>query len=67
MVHELSFSDIDDCLVAALMNTDLCENDENTQCVNLDGSYECICAPGFDRENGTCQRELVLTHYRYKA
>lgn len=62
MVHDLSFSDIDDCLVAALMNTDLCENDENTQCVNLDGSYKCICAPGFDRENGTCQRELVLTH-----
>ena len=50
----LSLSDIDDCLAAALMNSDLCENDTNTQCVNLDGSYECVCAFGFERVNGTC-------------
>ena len=41
------------------MSTDLCQDDENSQCVNLVGSYECVCAPGYERVNGTCQCELI--------
>ena len=57
-IINFSLSDIDDCLAAALMNTDLCESDANTQCVNLDGSYDCTCAFGFERVNGTCLCKL---------
>ena len=59
LIYNLSLSDIDECLVAALSSTDLCISDTNSLCVNKDGSYECICAPGFERENGTCQCQFV--------
>ena len=53
-------ADIDDCLVAALLSTDLCQEDANAKCINLVGSYECVCVPGFERVNGTCQCKLIV-------
>ena len=47
--------DIDECLEAALSSVDLC--DQNSQCVNSDGSFSCICVPGYEEINGTCSRE----------
>lgn len=51
------FQDINECLDAALNAVDLCAEDPNTQCLNAEGSFQCICVPGFVRENGTCQRK----------
>ena len=55
----MSFTDIDECTDAALNAVDLCENDTNTQCSNNEGSFECVCVPGYSRTNGTCQRKLI--------
>ena len=51
-------TDIDECLEAALNAVDLCVDDQNTQCSNREGSFECICVPGFARENGTCHGKI---------
>lgn len=51
--------DIDECLVAALNATDLCEDTENSQCVNTEGFYDCICVPGYTLVNGSCERKLA--------
>ena len=59
MMTAYTWSDIDECLVAALISVDLCENDTNTQCINIDGSHECVCVPGFERVNGTCEGEIL--------
>ena len=54
--HALHFlSDVDECLEAALYNTELCA--QNTTCLNTEGDYECPCIPGFNLINGTCQSE----------
>ena len=53
------FTDIDECLEAALNAVDLCVDDQNTQCSNTEGSFECICVPGFARENGTCHGKIT--------
>lgn len=61
------FSDIDECFEAALMSTDLCADDRNTQCMNLEGSYECTCVSGYSRENGTCQSKFIIVcHFLHK-
>ena len=43
--------------MAALNATDLCEGVENSQCVNTEGSYDCICVPGYTLVNESCERE----------
>ena len=50
--------DINECLAAALESANLCESNQNTQCVNNDGSYDCVCVPGYNRVNGSCHRKL---------
>ncbi len=53
-------TDIDECFVAAVEATPICESDPNTQCINSDGSFECLCVQGFLlNKNGTCERELL--------
>lgn len=49
------FTDIDECTEAALNAVDLCETEPNTECLNTEGSFECICAPGFIKMNDVCQ------------
>ena len=60
LVYVFIMADIDECFEAALMSTDLCAHDKNTQCMNLEGSYECTCVPGYSRENGTCQSKFII-------
>lgn len=55
--------DINECLAAALELSNLCESDQNTKCVNNIGSYECVCVPGYVRDNGTCQRKSYYNNY----
>ncbi len=50
-------ADINECFQAALILTDLCENDPNSQCINTEGSFTCTCAPGYTLQNESCQRE----------
>ena len=61
-------TDINECLVAAMESVNLCENNQNTQCINNIGSYDCVCVPGYNRVNGSCQRKLTLQdthHFEY--
>ena len=30
----------------------------NTDCVNTDGSFECVCVDGYELVDGECQREI---------
>lgn len=49
--------DIDECLVAALESLVICMH-INTQCVNSNGSFECVCVDGYESVDGECQREI---------
>lgn len=49
--------DIDECLEAAIAAKDLCESDKNSQCLNTEGSFECVCVPGYEKLNETCARK----------
>ncbi len=52
-------SDINECRVAALESMIICTA-VNTQCVNTEGSFECICVPGYELNmNGECQRKSL--------
>lgn len=44
-------ADIDECAAQG----DLCDTDENSECNNLDGSYECQCKDGFVKSGGKCE------------
>ena len=56
--------DIDECFEAALLSTNLCESDPNSQCVNSAGTFECVCVSGYTRnENGTCESKISAFFY----
>lgn len=50
-------TDTNECFLAALTSIDVCENDENAECVNTAGFYNCSCVPGYERINGSCHSE----------
>ena len=52
------FPDIDECFQAAIIALRICEDGTNTQCLNVEGSFDCTCVPGHHRVNGTCQRKI---------
>ena len=49
--------DIDECLEAALASFVLC-TELNAQCVNTDGSFECVCVDGYELVDGECKRKI---------
>ena len=51
--------DIDECLEAAISSIDLCEDVENSQCVNVIGSYNCSCVSGYEMISGLCERKPI--------
>ena len=57
-----SHADVDECLEAALRATDLCADDANSQCVNTEGSFVCVCVPGYEEVNGTCARKQPMSY-----
>ena len=42
-----TIKDIDECQSSPC-------TDENEECINSPGSYECNCKPDYNREDGTC-------------
>ena len=50
------YADVDECLEAVANQRDLCP--ANTVCVNTIGSFQCVCVPGYELVDGTCQRML---------
>lgn len=58
---QLCFIDyIDECRVAALSNLVICMQD-NTECRNTPGDFECICVDGYELMGGACERENYNT------
>ena len=54
-------TDIDECAG----NTHGCHSQQNEGCHNLEGSYNCSCFLGYQRDNsGNCVESKFLTHYR---
>ena len=52
-VYSMSFQlDIDECNEG----TNLC--DANANCINTNGSYECICNSGYEGSGRTCNSKL---------
>ena len=44
-------------------NLTICNTIPNSQCSNMNGSYECNCDTGYEKlTNGNCQGRLLL-HY----
>ena len=50
----VSYSDVNECLEAVANQRDICP--ANTACVNKIGSFQCVCVPGYELVDGTCQR-----------
>lgn len=47
-----SAADVDEC------ETVVCPG-ENEQCENTEGSYRCVCAEGYRKEEGVCMKEQI--------
>ncbi len=47
------------------LDTDECKNPEvcgeNSVCVNTEGSFDCVCAVGYEKVNDQCVGEYIVT------
>ena len=54
-----TFIDIDECA----LGTDTCD-EENADCMDIDGSFSCLCHTGYSGDGDTCCM-LSLTLYQF--
>lgn len=59
MLLNVQCTDIDECFEAAQNLTDICQDVENSQCINTIGSYNCSCVSGYQLIGAICQRKSV--------
>ena len=50
------YTDIDECVIA----THSC--DRNAMCTNSEGSFDCVCFPGFTGDGLSCSELKILIH-----
>ena len=50
----LKFADINECIEG----TDNC--DDNAACTNTEGSFTCLCEPGFSGDGAQCEGRMFL-------
>lgn len=48
------------CVSILIVDVDECKvNPCNGACINLPGSYQCICDPGYELRDGRCQGQTT--------
>ena len=50
-------ADIDECEEAARNELSICT--ENSNCINVAGSHNCVCFEGYMLVNDSCERKLL--------
>ncbi len=54
-IHIITVTDVDECV-----SPDLNMCDENADCVDNVGSYDCVCRSGFVQNGSYCESKIFL-------
>ena len=55
IIMKNTHTDVNECANSSMHN---CSEAINEVCQDMEGSYECICKPGFEMDEGVCKGEF---------